>query len=89
MINQKYIEDFSIVLTKILTQEIKLGNKIFETSKGWPDEDSIIIFLDKPFKKAYDFTTENIEFRNVDDPHYWKAEYFDISANHTLACKFN
>ena len=40
----------------------------------------------KPFKGDYDL--ENIVFRNVNDPHYWKEEYIDNSVNHVLACKF-
>ncbi|MFC0344097.1 hypothetical protein [Epilithonimonas hispanica] len=86
MIDKNHITSFSKELTEILNREIKLGNQIAETSKGWPQEDAIIIFLDKPFKKQYKF--ENIEFRNIDDPHYWKAEYYDKSNNHILACKF-
>lgn len=86
MISQNHIDNFSSTLTAILTQEIKLGNEIVETSKGWPEEKTIIIFLKKPFLEEY--LLENVEFRNVDDPHYWKAEYFDYSTKHILACKF-
>lgn len=86
MTTQKHIDNFSLTLTKILNKEIELGNTIVETSKGWPDENTIIIFLDKPFNDEYEF--ENIEYRNIDDPHYWKAEYFDKLTNHILACKF-
>ncbi len=86
MIDKNHIDNFSTELTLILNQEIKLGNRISETSKGWPQENTIIIFLDKPYKKQY--KSENIEYRNIDDPHYWKAEYYDSSTNHILACKF-
>jgi hypothetical protein len=86
MTTQEHIDNFSLTLTKILKQELKLGNKIVETSKGWPDNDTIIIFLGEPFKTTYDI--DNIEYRNIDDPHYWKAEYFDTSTKHVLACKF-
>ncbi len=86
MTTQEHIDDFSSTLKKILTQEVDLGNEIVETSKGWPDEKTIIIFLKRPFLEQYTF--ENVEFRNVDDPHYWKAEYVDHSTKHVLACKF-
>jgi hypothetical protein len=86
MTNQEHIDDFSATLTEILNQEVVLGNQIVETSKGWPDEKTIIIFLKRPFLEKYKF--ENVEFRNVDDPHYWKAEYVDHLTNHILACKF-
>ena len=86
MKNQEHIDNFSLILTKILNQEVELGNEIAETSKGWPDEKTIIIFLKRPFKDKYTF--ENVEYRNVDDPHYWKAEYVDHTTKHVLACRF-
>lgn len=73
-------------MTKILNQEIELGNEIIETSKGWPDDKTIIVFLKKPFKRKYSF--EDVEYRDINDPHYWRAEYVDIITNHVLACRF-
>ena len=45
-------EDFQLpnlsqTLREIQNQEVELGNEIVETSKGWPDEKTIIIFLKK------------------------------------------
>ena len=86
MKTQEHIDSFSLTLAKLLNRELELGNEIVETSKGWPEEDTIIIFLDKPFKVIHSF--DNIEYRNINDPHYWKAEYYDASTGHILACKF-
>lgn len=86
MISQEHIDNFSSTLTTILNQEIELGNEIIETSQGWPEQETIIIFLKKPFLGNYKI--KNTEYRNVDNPHYWKAEYFHSSTNHVLACKF-
>jgi hypothetical protein len=83
---QEHIDNYSSTLTEILNQEVELGNEIEETSKGWPDEKTIIIFLKKPFIAQYKF--ENVEYRNINDPHYWKAEYEDHLTKHLLACKF-
>lgn len=86
MTTQAHIENFSSVLTKILNHEIMLGNEIIESSEGWPNESTIIVFLKKPFIGKYEI--DFVEYRNIDDPHYWKAEYFDSSTNHILACRF-
>lgn len=86
MKKQEHIDNFSPTLIKILKQEIRLGNEIVETSKGWPEEETIMIFLKKPFIGNYEL--ENTEYRNIDDPHYWKAAYVDGLTNHILACKF-
>ncbi len=86
METQLHINNFSSILTKILNHELELGNEIVETSKCWPEENTIIIFLKKPFINIYKF--ENVAYNIIDDPHYWKAEYLDLSTKHVLACKF-
>ena len=53
---------------------------------GWPQNNSIIVFLKNPFIKLYNI--EDIEYRYIGDPHYWKEQYFDSKKNHTLACNF-
>ena len=86
MIIQDYIDSFSPKLKEILTQEIKFGNSIKETAMGWPQNNSIIVFLKNPFIKLYNI--EDIEYRYIGDPHYWKEQYFDSKKYHTLACNF-
>jgi len=83
---EEHIKKFSKPLTEILNSELLLGNKIAETSDGWPTPKTIIVFLNKPFKKKY--LSSKIEFREINDPHYWKSEYFDKKTNHILACKY-
>ena len=85
MITQDHINNFSLTLTKILHQEIESGNEIIETSKGWPYENAIIIFLKRPFINNYKY--ENVVYRHIDDPHYWNAEYMDLLTKHILVCK--
>ncbi len=87
MITQQHICEFSKSLSIILIAEIKLGNEIVETSKGWPTENTIIVFLKMPFFGMYEI--EKIDYCNIDDIHYWKAEYRDTLTNHVLACKFS
>ena len=74
-------------LKEILESELRLGNRISEISTGWWSQESVLIILVQPFKKIY-VLTENIEFLNVDDPHYWKAEYHCKSLLQVLACRF-
>lgn len=84
------IRKFSGKLNEILDLELKAGNRIVETYEGdWPYPNSIMIFIDKPFKTPIQRNLENIEFHNINDPHYWKAEYFDKNNNMWLCCKFN
>ena len=86
MNHQILIDEFSSTLRKILNRELELGNEIAETSKGWPSQDTIIIFLRKPFIENHKL--ENVKYVSLEDPHYWKAEYVDHTTNHILACSF-
>jgi hypothetical protein len=69
-----------------LESELLLGNEVVETAEGWPHDDTIIIFLKKPFGRNY--KDEKLNFREVNDPHYWKSEYLDKATHHIIVCKF-
>lgn len=86
MISQAHINTFNSRLTEILTAELRLGNVIVETADGWPKSTSILIFLKLPFFGEYHF--DKIAYRDLNDIHYWKAEYFDKEGDHVLACGF-
>lgn len=88
MINQEHIERLGKNLKQILDSEIALGNRVSETSKGWPNSRTVIVFLEKPFLAEYPIQDQGIIFREVNDPHYWKSEYYDRINDHVLACKF-
>ena len=70
----------------IINQETRLGNRIIESSKGWQNEESTLIILEKPFNKRYNIS--NLKYRYLNDPHYWKEEYEDKENMQTLACRF-
>jgi hypothetical protein len=86
-INQDYIDSFSERLKSILNNEIKLGNKILWTEKDWPYKNGIAILLNHQFSHRYHLFP-GIEYEEINNPHYWKAQYFDSSTKHILACNF-
>ena len=86
MIDNKLIQILTQPLKEILYAEINYGNKVMETAGGWPKANSIIIFLEKPFHRIYD--ASGIEFKEINDPHYWKEQYYDRSSDQILACGF-
>lgn len=87
-ISQEHIDKFSGILKSILDEELKAGNVIKETYNGWPTETTSIA-LEKPFKKPVIKNLPGIEFYNINDPHYWKAEYYDKVNHLILTCGFN
>ena len=76
-------------LEKILYSELKSGNKIREISVGgFEDKKHLFIFLNKPFIEKVIKNTENTKYIEINDPHYWKAEYTDLQNKQTIACYF-
>ena len=76
-------------LEKILYSELKAGNTIREISVGgFGDEKHLYIFLNKTFITKIAKNYNNIKYIEINDPHYWKAEYTDIKNKQTIACHF-
>lgn len=75
-------------LQPLLKAEMEAGNRVVETSQGWPQETSIGVFLEKHFLVAVSELPPGVEFVDVNDPHWWKWEYTCKRHVHFLACKF-
>lgn len=86
MTNPAHLEQFCDILARIVREELEKGNRIVETASGWPRPETIMVFLEKPF--IGDYRHLPLTYTDVDDPHYWKAEYYDERSGHILACKF-
>lgn len=83
------IDRFTGKLKEILIYEMSLGNKISDAYIGnWPYFGNIVIMLEKPFSPPIFKNIDGIEFKNINDPHYWKAEYYDSKNNLLLCCNF-
>lgn len=89
-IDKNAIHKFTGKINEILQLELKAGNEIVETFEGdWPVPNSIMIFLEKPFITPIQRDLIDITFNNINDPHYWKAEYVDMNNKLWLCCRFN
>ena len=89
MVNQKDVDDFKGELRLILYKELKKGNEIVETYRGdWPNKDTLMIFLKRPFITHINIELEGITYSEINDRHYWEAQYYDEKNNQFLICKF-
>ncbi|MFV0350850.1 MAG: hypothetical protein ACK5JF_00875 [Oscillospiraceae bacterium] len=80
---------FTGKLKEILEYELSIGNTICEAYTGnWPYPNITAILLKNPFSPPIYKGLTGITFRNINDPHYWKAEYHDTANNLLLICKF-
>ena len=89
IIKNNKLSKLSNELEKILYSELKVGNKIREISVGgFGDEKHLYIFINKTFITKIVKNYNNIKYIEINDPHYWKAEYTDIKNKQTIACPF-
>lgn len=93
MVDENVVKRFKGVLKDILELELAAGNKVVETyeskDSAFPMPNATMIFLEKPFKTPIQKDVGKIEYRDINDPHYWKAEYFDEENRQFLCCKFD
>lgn len=91
LIDKGLIDKLSIEMKEILEKELEAGNEIVETSQGIftnASTEHIFIFLKYPFKSKIKNNLNGIVYREINDKHYWKAEYTDEKNHQTLACNF-
>jgi RimJ/RimL family protein N-acetyltransferase len=74
-------------LTTILQAELQAGNEIAETARGWPDADSLFVRLRQPFRTRPTALPGGVTYMELNDPHWWKAEFSTRSPRHILACR--
>jgi hypothetical protein len=69
----KMLDQLNPALKLILEQELQSGNTILSVNKGWPEDDSVSVYLKKTFSKTYSHL--DIEYEEINDPHYGKELY--------------
>jgi hypothetical protein len=78
------LERLHPALRAILAAERAAGNEVRETAVGWPDADSVFVRLKRPFR-AHAALPEGVRFAELNDPHWWMAEYSTEGPRHILA----
>ena len=78
--------ELCVDLAPLLAAEIAAGNVVVETSRQWPA--ALNVWLARPFRPSAEPLPAQVVLRDVNDPHYWLAEYRCAEHDHLLACKF-
>ncbi len=90
--SQPFPEDIDALTPKLrplLDAELDAGNVVVETWRGWPSATTVAVALRHPFRcNSRDSLPDAVVYRDVDDPHYWKAEYVHEDSGHMLVCRF-
>ncbi len=69
-------------MNDIIEFELRSGNVILETSKGWPKDKSVFVRLAKPVTAE---TPDGMDRRDVNGSHYGQAEIYDHRSGQTIA----
>jgi hypothetical protein len=75
-------------LREVLDRELYAGNEIREIASGWPKPMSVLILLQYSFRTADAPPPTGISFNEVNDPHYWLAEFCHEESGQIVACPF-
>ncbi|MEL4181527.1 hypothetical protein [Roseateles sp. PN1] len=70
-------------LQAILRAELQAGNAISESWSEW----GLGVLLRDPFHQTH-YHSGRIEYRDLNDPHYWKAEYSCPELKQIVGCRF-
>lgn len=89
MIDPKAIDLFTGKLKGILDEELRAGNRIEDTWYDWPSPHTVAVVLSRPFLTPIKKDLPGIIFQDLNDPHYWKANYFDTERKLYLICGFS
>lgn len=73
-------------LQSILEAELARGNEVVEVA-DWPPKCQLLVILKIPFQKSY-LPLPEVEYADINDSHYWKAEYNFKGGLQCLACRF-
>lgn len=73
-------------LQAILNAELARGNSILSVG-DWAPDCRLFVQLARPFRKRYP-AQPGIVYADLNDPHYWKAEYRTADGAECLACGF-
>ena len=74
-------------LEEILQAELVAGNRVVEDGPGW-GQMARLVLLAGPFRTPRPGMESGLDFRAVNDPHYWLAEIEDPATREVLACRF-
>jgi|SRR6516164_3673331 hypothetical protein len=87
-INPAHLQGLCPELRILLDAELTAGNRVVETGEGWPNPSSILVMLALPFRCTPSSLPRGVEYLEVNDTHWWKAEYHHLPTSHLLACRF-
>ena len=75
-------------LRAILDAELAAGNTISEASRGAGKPNAVYVALRRPFLTQQPSLPPGVAYREINDSHWWKAEYQHAATGDLLVCRF-
>lgn len=79
------VSELCAELTGLLKAERAAGNAVVETARDYPMAVNVWV---RRFRARPGKLPPHVSFHEVDDPHYWLAEYRCKKHRHFLGCRF-
>lgn len=73
-------------LRVLLDVELAAGNEVTDTSCETPEPGSVFVRLRRPFLARPAALPAEVTHRELNDPHWWRAEYSTRAPRHALVC---
>lgn len=74
-------------LRGLLAAELAAGNTVVEARTGMYGASAVLVLLSGPFRSRPARLPAGVEYRELNDPHWWKADYFHAATRDCLACR--
>ncbi len=75
-------------LRSLAAAELAAGNDVVDSGTGLYGPETVLVQLRKDFQAPPAQLPPGVRYREVNDPHWWKAEYFHAPTGHCLVCGF-
>lgn len=79
----------SPVLRTLLDAELAAGNEVQDTGADFPRPGSFLVRLRRRFRAIPAELPAGVVYRELNDVHWWQAEYEHTPAGHYLVCGFD
>lgn len=75
-------------LQQLLAAELAAGNEVHDTGADFPRPGSFLVRLKCKFRAIPAELPTGVVYRELNDVHWWQAEYEHAPSGHRLACGF-
>ncbi len=85
---EELLERLDAGLRRIMDAELAARNEVEDCVLGWGNPRAVLVLFRHPFRAKWEKLPDGVRYREVNDPHWWKAEYVHEETLGCVACRF-